>query len=100
MNLSCLQENLNHGLGIVGRVASSRTTLPITNNIMLTTDQGRLKLVSTNLEIAISCWIGAKIENDGGVTIPAKLLSEFVATLPNDRIDLAMSSNSKSLELK
>ncbi|MCL2140075.1 MAG: DNA polymerase III subunit beta [Dehalococcoidia bacterium] len=86
---------------MVGRTAATRTTLPITNNILLESDQGRLKLVSTNLEMAISCWIGAKIEEEGSITIPSKLLSEFVATLPNDRIDIQPSElSAKVLELR
>ena len=60
MKLSCLQENLSKGLGIVGRAVATRTTLPITNNVLLSTDESRLKLAATNLEMAISHWIGAK----------------------------------------
>ena len=70
MKLSCVQENLNKGLNIVGRAVATRTTLPITNNVLLVTDEGRLKLVATNLEMAISCWIGAKIEEEGSITYP------------------------------
>lgn len=101
MRISCLQENLNRGLSLVGRAAATRTTLPITNHVMLSSDQGRLKLVSTNLEMAVSCWVGAKIDEEGSVTIPAKLLTEFVATLPNDKIDMSLpASGAKTLELK
>ena len=80
MKLSCLQENLNKGLGIIGRAVASRTTLPITQNVLISTDQSQLKLAATNLEIAISCWIGAKIENEGSITIPARVLTEFVGS--------------------
>ena len=100
MKLSCLQENLNRGLSLVGRAAATRTTLPITNNVLLSSDQGRLKLVATNLEMAISCWIGAKIDEEGAITVPAKLLTEFVATLPNDKIDVKLAPKGKTLELK
>src|SRR3989304_9866148 len=100
MKLSCLQENLNRGLGVVGRAVATRTTLPITNNVLLATDQSRLKLVATNLEMAISYWTGAKIEEEGTVTVPARLLTEFVNSLPNDRIDINLSAKTKTLELK
>jgi len=100
MKLSCLQENLNKALGIVGRAVATRTTLPITNNILLTTDQSRLKLVATNLEMAISYWTGAKVEEEGEITVPARLLTEFVGSLPNDRIDISLSPKTKTLELK
>ena len=98
MKLSCLQENLNKGLSIIGRAVASRTTLPITQNVLITTDQSRLKLAATNLEIAISCWIGAKIENEGSITIPARVLTEFVASLPSDIISLDLKHH--TLELK
>ncbi len=100
MKLSCLQENLNKGLGIVGRAVAARTTLPITSNVLLATDQNRLKLVATNLEIAIVHWIGAKVEEEGSITVPARLLSEFVGSLPNDRIDMELNKKSKSVQLK
>jgi DNA polymerase-3 subunit beta len=100
MRLSCLQENLNRGLNIVGRAVATRTTLPITNNVLLATDEGRLKLVATNLEMAISCWIGAKVEEEGAITVPARLLTEFVSSLPSERIDISLSPRTRTLELK
>jgi DNA polymerase-3 subunit beta len=98
MKLSCVQENLSKGLGIVSRAVATRSTLPITQNVLIATDQSRLKLVATNLEIAISCWIGAKIEEEGAITIPARLLTEFTSSLPNDKIDVALTQ--RTLQLK
>ncbi len=100
MKLSCLQENMNRALNIVQRAVATRTTLPITNNVLMTTDEGRLKLVATNLEMAISCWTGAKIEEEGAITVPARLLSEFVSSLPSDTIDVNLSEQTKTLGLK
>ena len=100
MRLSCLQENLNRGLSVVGRAVATRTTLPITNNVLLTVDQSRLKLAATNLEMAISCWIGAKVEEEGAVTVPARLLAEFISSLPSDRVDISLSPRTKTLGLK
>ncbi len=100
MKLTCLQENLNRGLAIVGRAVATRTTLPITNNVLLAADEGRLKLVATNLEMAISCWIGAKIEEEGSITVPARLLTEFVSSLPADTISVNLSPQTKTLGLK
>lgn len=88
MRLSCLQENLSRGLGIVGRAVATRTTYPIMQNVLITTDNSRLKLAATNQEIGISTWIGAQVEEEGEVTIPARLLTEFVNSLPPERIDL------------
>lgn len=100
MRVSCLQENLSRGLNIVGRAVSPRSTLPVLGNILLATDEGRLKLAATNLEIGIVCWIGAKVEDDGAVTAPARLLSEFVSQLPAERIDMDLSVRTLMLNLK
>jgi DNA polymerase-3 subunit beta len=98
MKLSCLQENLSKGLSNVGRAVATTTTLPITKNVLLATDEGRLKLVATNLEMAISCWIGAKVDSDGSITLPARLLTEFIGSLPNEKVDMVLSQ--RTLQLK
>ena len=98
MKLSCLQENLSKGLGIVGRAVATRTTLPITQNILIATDQSRLKLAATNLEMAICCWVGAKVEEEGAITVPARLVTEFISSLPNDKVDMTLTRN--TLQLK
>jgi len=100
MKLSCLQENLNKGLNVVGRAVATRTTLPITNNVLLATDRSRLKLVATNLEMAISCWIGAKVEEEGAITVPARLLTEFISSLPSEKVDITLSPQTKTLGLR
>lgn len=88
MKASITQENLNRALGLVGRIVSSRSSLPVLGNVLVATDKNRLKLSATNLEVGINYWIGGKIEQEGAVTIPARLFSEFVASLPSDTIDL------------
>ena len=100
MKVSCLQENLSKGLALVSRAVATRTTLPITNNVLLATDQGRLKLAATNLEVAIVHWLGAKVEEEGAITVPARILTDFVNSLPNDRVDLTIDQGSRSLELR
>ena len=99
MQLSCLQENLSRGLSIVQRAVATRTTLPITQNVMMSTDNARLKLSATNLEIAISTWVGAQVEEEGSLTVPARLLTEFVNSLPAARIDITSSAQPLSLGL-
>ena len=99
MRLSCLQENLSRGLSIVGRAVAARTTLPITQNVLISTDESRLKLSATNLEIAITTWIGAQIEEPGSITVPARLLTEFVSSLPAERIDMVTTDQPLALSL-
>ncbi len=100
MRLSCLQENLNPGLTIVARAVATRTTLPITQNVLISTDQSRLKLSATNLEIAISTWIGAQVEEEGAITVPARLFTELVTSLPEERIDLSTTEPSTGLSVR
>jgi len=99
MRISTLQENLNKGLSIVGRAVAVRSTLPQASHVLLASDEGRLKLVATNLEIAISCWIGAQVEEEGSITIPARLLADFVGSLPNERIDLSVAGRARQLNI-
>jgi DNA polymerase III subunit beta len=100
MKISCLQENLAKGLSTVGRAVAARSTLPVLSNILLETDEGRLRLAATNLEIGISCWIGASIEEEGRITVPARLLTEFVSSLPPAQIDMELAERTQSLNLK
>ena len=100
MKLSALQENFSQGLSIVGRGVSSRTTLPVTQNVLLSTENGQLKLTATNLEIAISTWIGAQIEQEGSITVPARLLTEFINSLPQERIDINMQEDPLGLNIE
>ena len=100
MKVSCLQENLAKGLSIVGRAVASRSTLPVLSNVMLATDNGRLKLSATNLEIGINCWVGAKVEEEGATTVPARLLTDFVNSLPPERIDMELSVRTQTLNAR
>ena len=100
MRISCLQENLTRGLAVVGRAVATRATLPVTQNVLLTTDGGMLRLSATNLEISITTWIGAMVEVEGAVTVPARLLTEFVNSLGSDRIDIEIEPGTRVLQIK
>jgi DNA polymerase-3 subunit beta len=93
MELTVTQENFARALGAVGRVASTKTQLPILGNILLRTDGNRLLVAATNLEIATTQYIGAKIAKAGAITVPARLISEFVASLPKESIELKVVNN-------
>ncbi|HET8884007.1 MAG TPA: DNA polymerase III subunit beta [Candidatus Saccharimonadales bacterium] len=93
MELSVTQENLSKALNSVGRVASSKTGLPILSNILLRTDGNRLLVAATNLEIASTHLIGAKIVTPGAITIPARLVSDFIGSLPKGTVELKVKSS-------
>ena len=92
MKLSVMQENLARGLSVVSRAVSNRSTLPVLANVLLKTEDAGLKLTATNLEIGITYWVPGKIETDGATTVPAKLLTDLVNSLPaGDRVDLELA---------
>lgn len=89
MKLSVMQENLARGLSVVSRAVSTRSTLPVLANVLLRTEDAGLKLTATNLEIGITYWVPGKIEVDGALTVPARLLTDLVGSLPAaERVDL------------
>jgi DNA polymerase-3 subunit beta len=88
MKLQVTQENLNKALNSVARVANSRGTLPILANVLVKTTNNRLSLSATNLDIAITHYIGAKVSDEGSITVPARLMQDFVGSLPEGVIEL------------
>lgn len=100
MKITCKQQDLSRGLTAVSHAVSNRSTLPILSNILLATDQGRLKLAATNLEIGINCWVDAQIQEEGSTTVPAKLLTELVSRLPQAPVDLSVSDGSNTLNVR
>lgn len=98
MELTVTQENFARALSAVGRVASTKTQLPILSNILLRTDGNRLLVAATNLEVATTQYIGAKIVKPGAITVPARLISEFVSSLPKDSIELKVVNNNIHLK--
>lgn len=98
MKITCTQENLAKGLSIVGRTVATRATLPVLSNILLTVAGGRLKLTATDLEIGVSTWIGGQVEKEGALTVPARLLTDFVSNNRDQKIELA--AKDKTLHLK
>lgn len=100
MRLSCLQENLQRALGRVSRAVASRTALPVLSNVLLATDEGRLRIAATNLEIGVTTWIEADIQEEGRITIDARLLNEFVNTLPAGGVELSVDPSRLALVLQ
>lgn len=88
MKLQVTQENLNRALGSVARVANTRGTLPILANVLIKTNNNRLSLSATNLDIAITHHIGAKVKDEGSITVPARLMQDFVSSLPDGVIEI------------
>jgi len=90
MRLQVTQENLSKALGSVAKVANTRNTLPILGNVLLKTVDNRLSVSATNLDIGITYLIGSKISKEGSITVPARLMQDFVSNLPSGIIDLEL----------
>lgn len=100
MIVSVLQETLTKSLSIVTKAVESNPQLPVLANILLETEDSRLKLSATNLELSITCWIGAKIEQAGSITLPAKTFSELISNLSNERVDLRLDATTHTVHVK
>jgi DNA polymerase-3 subunit beta len=100
MKAMVLQENLAHGLSVVSRAVAPRSTLPVLGNILIASDEGRLRLSATNLELGITCWIPARIEKDGSTTVPARTFSDLVNTLPGEQVMLSLDVRTQTLNVR
>ncbi len=100
VKITCKQQDLSRGLSVVSHAVSNRSTLPILANILLATDHGRLKLSATNLEIGINCWIDAEVHEEGTTTVPAKLITDFVGSLPQASVDLIVPEDTHTINVK
>lgn len=100
MIISVLQENLAKSLSIVSKAVASNPQLPVLANVLLDTEDSRLKLSATNLELSITVWIGAKVEQGGSITLPAKTFSELVNNLSQERVDLRLDNATHTVHIK
>lgn len=100
MHVICTQKNLNQGIGIVEKIVGRNTTLPILSNILLKTEKGGIKLSSTNLEVGINCWIRARIKEEGGITVPARAISNFINNLPRENLTLKATKDKLDVSCK
>jgi DNA polymerase-3 subunit beta len=99
VKISCKQQDLAKGLATVSHAVSTRSTLPILANILIATDGDRIRLSATNLEIGITCWVPATVKAEGTATVPARLLTDFVNTLPAGDVELALQSGTQTVRV-
>jgi len=100
LKLVCPQKALAEGLAIVERAVPTKSPLPVLNNVLLDVEDGKLKLVANNLEMAISAWVGADVAESGRVTLPARLLSDFVSSLGGGDVQMMLKPGTKTMNLK
>ena len=100
MKVNVKQQQLAHCVSMVSRAVSPRSTLPVLSNILVKTDNGRLRLSATNLELGITCWIGARVEGEGAITVPARTFTDLVSNLPNDQVTLTLDNSTQTLNVR
>lgn len=100
MKTSVLQNHLAHGLGMVSKAVSPRSTLPVLANVLVATDEGRLRLSATNLELGISCWIPCQTGEEGAITVPARTFSDLINALPPEPVQLALNTRTQTLNVR
>ncbi len=101
MEFSSLQDNLSRGLANVSRAVAQRAPLPVTQNVLIETEDSKVKITATNLEIAISTWISAEIKETGSLTIPARMLTDFINSLPSgEQVGVKMIKDKAGIEIK
>ena len=100
MKVHVKQQQLAHAVSMVSRAVSPRSTLPVLSNILVKTDNGRLRLSATNLELGITCWIGARIDGEGAITVPARTFTDLVGNLPSDQVVLTLDNSTQTLNVR
>jgi len=100
MKVTVLQENLARGLGTVSKAVSPRSTLPVLANVLIASDEGRLRLSATNLEMGITCWVPARIDEEGSTTVPSRTFNDLVSTLPSEQVNLKLDVNTQTLNVR
>ncbi len=100
MKVNVKQQQLTHCVSMVSRAVSPRSTLPVLSNILVKTDNGRLRLSATNLELGITCWIGARVEGEGAITVPSRIFTDLVSNLPSEQVVLTLDNSTQTLNVK
>ena len=102
MRVSVRQENLAKGLSIVGRAVENRPTLPVLANVLLSTEEARLKLAAMDMSLGMSvtCWIGAKVDEPGEITLPKNTLADLVSNLSPERVDLTLDKATQTVNVR
>jgi DNA polymerase-3 subunit beta len=100
VKVACLQDQLQHALALVSRAVATKTALPVLANVLLVAEDDRLEISATNLEIGISTSISAQVEQPGKLTVDARLLSEFVSTLPADTVHMTVERDRSMLAVQ
>lgn len=105
MQISCLQEHLAKGLAITSHAVANKSPLPVLTHVLLDAREqnameGRLRIAATNLDVGISCWIAAEVNVPGAIAVPARLTTDFVNTLPTERIGMLLNDKTQTLGLR
>ena len=93
MKFTIIKDHFSKNLQLVGKAVNNRSPLPVLSNVLIKTEKGRIKLSASNLQVTITTWVGAKVDEQGEITIPAKILTEFVSQVQDEKIDASLESS-------
>ena len=98
MKVICARKDLNDGVQVAARAVSSRTSLPILGHLLIKAEEDKLRIAATDLEIGMECVVAASVNEQGSMTVPARVLTEVLAALPETDVALSVDeSNTVSL---
>jgi DNA polymerase III subunit beta len=100
LTATCSRDELLHALGIVSRGVSTRTTVQILSGILLETGDGKLRLAATDMEVSLRTELAAKVESDGSVVVPGRLLLELARLLPEQEVAIEHKLEEAAVEIR
>ena len=99
MKVICARKDLHEGVQTAGRAVSARTSLPILGHLLIKAEEDKLRIAATDLEIGMECVVEANVQEQGSLTVPARVIGEVLAALPDTDVALSVDE-SNSVNLK
>ena len=88
MLVICSRNDLMKSVGIVSKAVSTRTTMPILEDILLDAEGNTLTLLGNDMDLGIQTNIEAVVKGEGSICVNAKMFSEMIRRLPDDDVKL------------
>lgn len=98
MKITILQSNFARALAQISRVVGNRTTLPVLSNVLIVAEKGGIKLSATDLEVGITTHTTGKVEEEGSITLPARLLVDFINNNKDESVQISVNGNIATLK--
>lgn len=97
MKFKAQKEVLLNGIQIVQSIITTKIALPILSNMLIETQQDKLRLTATDLDVGISCVIPVEIQEGGAITLPGKRFAEIIRDLPSSDVMVSIKKNNLAI---